>query len=365
MTLSMKSLSRRGRATTLEEVAAAAGVSRATASRVFNGNSRVSAATRRAVERAAERLGYAPNQAARSLVTGRTDSVALVIPEPAFRLSSDPFFRVLVRGIGDVLAQHDLQLVQLLPQSASEEERVGRYLARGHVDGALLASLRGPNILLDKLLARGVPLVVGGRPHSEKGVTYVSPDNVEGARLAATHLAANGRRRIATITGPLDRTSGMDRLAGYRLALEAAGLPCERRLEEEADYTSDDGEAAMRRLLARSPDLDAVFCASDLIAVGALRTLAAAGRSVPGDVAVVGFDDSPVATTTTPPLTSVHQPVEEMGREMARLLLAAIADPGAVGRRIILATELAVRESSQGGGNHHRSTEGQAMMSVE
>ena len=364
MNRGMKSLSRRGRATTLEEVAAAAGVSRATASRVFNGGSRVRAATRKAVERAADRLGYTPNQAARSLVTGRTDSVALVIPEPAYRLFSDPFFRVLVRGIGDLLTQHDLQLVQLLPQSPAEEERVVRYLARGHVDGTLLASLRGPDILLDKLLDRGGPLVVGGRPHAESGVSYVCPDNVGGARLAATHLAASGRRRIATITGPLDRTSGLDRLDGYRQGLEAAGLRCEPRFQEEGDYTSDDGEAAMCRLLARCPDLDAVFCASDLIAAGALRALGAAGRSVPGDVAVVGFDDSAVATSTTPRLTTVRQPVEEMGREMARLLLASIDDPGAVGRRIILATELVVRQSSQEGGDH-RHTEGQAMVSVE
>lgn len=344
----MRSLSARGRAVTLEEVAEAAGVSRATASRVFNVGSPVSPAARRAVERAAKKLGYVPNQAARSLVTGRTDSIALAIHEPNYRLFSDPYFQILIRGITEVLTENDLQLVLLAPQTEAEQERVVRYVLRGHVDGVLLSSLHGRESLVGLLGQQRVPLVVGGRPHDEICVSYVNVDNERGARLATTHLAAGGARRIATITGQLEQTSGVDRREGYRAALRDAGLAEDATLEEEGGYTPESGEAAMRTLLARRPDLDAVFCASDQMAMGALRALAEAGRRVPEDVAVAGFDDLPASATTTPPLTTVRQPIAEMGREMARLLLASIADPSSAGRRVILATELVARASSRG-----------------
>jgi DNA-binding LacI/PurR family transcriptional regulator len=343
----MRSLSRRARAITLEEVAEAAGVSRATASRVFNPGSRVSPGARRAVERAAKKLGYVPNQAARSLVTGRTDTIALVFPEPNYRLFSDPYFQILTRGITDVLTRNDLQLVLLAPQSEAQEQRLERYLVGGHVDGVLLASLHGPQSLLSHLRERRVPMVIGGRPHDEAGLTYVDPDNPAGARSATAHLAAGGCGRIATITGPLDRTAGIDRRQGYREALRDAGLPEDPSLEQEADWDVDAGEAAMDALLARRPDVDGVFCASDLIAMGALRALRKARRRVPEDVSVASFDDMPMAATAEPPLTTVRQPIEEMGREMASLLLAIIAGRASVGRRIILDTELMVRASSR------------------
>ncbi|TMC04932.1 MAG: LacI family transcriptional regulator [Chloroflexi bacterium] len=335
-------------APTLKEVAQLAGVSRATASRVFTESPRVSDEARRAVERAARRLGYVPNRAARSLVTGRSDSVALVIPEPTTRLFGDPFFPRLLRGISEVLAAHDLQLVLVAPQNSADERRLERYLSGGHVDGALLVSLHGADPLPAALQARGLPVVLGGRPTGEGLVSYVDVDNQAGAFSAVRHLVQLGRRQIATIAGSLDMSVSQDRLEGYRRALEAGGLAWDPALEESGDFSHEGGVTAMRTLLERRPRLDAVFAASDLMAAGALLALRAAGRRVPADVAVIGYEDSPIAATSLPPLSSVRQPNEEMGREMARLLIASIGSQRQVARRVVLATELVIRDSTAG-----------------
>ena len=327
---------------TLEEVASTAQVSRATASRVVNGDRRVRDEARDAVEAAIRQLGYVPNRAARSLVTRRSDSVAVVIPEPASQLFGDPFFPRVLRGVSDALAEEEIQLVLLMPQERADELRVERYLAAGHTDGVLLISLHGSDPLPHDLQRKNIPVVVGGRP-SSGGLTYVDVDNRRGAGSAVQHLLDQGRRHVATVAGPQDMPAGADRLAGYHETMAQGGLP---PIEEIADFTLDGGRAAMERLLVRSPQLDAVFAASDLMAAGAMAALAAAGRSVPDDVAIVGFDDSPLAATSQPPLSSVRQPIEEMGREMARLLLHAIRHPTDPPRRVILETSLVVRHSS-------------------
>jgi DNA-binding LacI/PurR family transcriptional regulator len=333
---------------TLDEVARVAGVSRATVSRVVNGSPKVSADVRRIVEKAIDRLGYVPNRAARSLVTRKSDSIAVVITEPASRLFNDPFFPRLVRGISAALSVRDLQLVLLMPNDADDEQRTVRYLTAGHVDGVILVSLHGNDPLPDQLAARRIPSVVLGRPPRGVDVDFVDADNRDGARRATTHLVERGCRRIATITGPRDMVAGIDRLAGYRDALADAGIAIDDGLIATGDFTQAGGEAAMERLLRDRPDLDAVFCASDLMAVAALGVLQAAGRHVPDDVAIVGYDDSPIATTTRPALTSVRQPIEEMGREMVHLLTGGIEQNGRVARHIVLATELIARASSAG-----------------
>jgi DNA-binding LacI/PurR family transcriptional regulator len=337
------------RIATLDGVAREAGVSRATVSRVVNGSPKVSPDVRRAVERAVLRLGYVPNSAARSLVTRRSESVGLIITEPANRLFEDPFFPRLLRGISAELSARNLQLVLLMPEDSDAEQRLERYLAAGHVDGVLLVSLHGADPLPAHLQARGVPMVVGGRPPGGVAASYVDVDNREAARSAVRHLAALGRQQIATITGPLDMGAGADRLEGYIDGLSELGRARDDRLIAEADFTYEGGAAAMRRLLEAAPDLDAVFVASDLMAAGALNVLRTAGRAVPGDVAVVGFDDSPLAAATEPPLTSVRQPIEEMGRELVRLLVASIEDAKRPARRVLLSTDLIQRASSGGG----------------
>ncbi len=334
--------------TTLENVALQAGVSRATVSRVVNGSPKVSPDVRRDVEAAIERLGYVPNRAARSLVTRRSGSIGLVITEPTGRLFSDPFFPRVLRGISAELTARDLQLILLIPNSQADVRRTGDYLSAGHVDGAVLVSLHGEDPLPERLSQAGIPLVLVGRPLRGVSASYVDVDNRQGARSAVEHLIATGRRAIATIAGPQDMAPGVDRLAGYREAIGDAFRATDPALEATSDFTQEGGAKAMSRLLTKRPDLDAVFAASDLIAAGALSSLTAAGRRVPDDVAIVGYDDSPVATSTHPQLSSVRQPIEEMGREVARLLVEAVEGTDRVQRRVILATELVKRASSAG-----------------
>ncbi|MGM0355490.1 LacI family DNA-binding transcriptional regulator [Streptomyces sp. ECR3] len=316
---------------TLEEVAALAGVSRATVSRVVNGGDGVRERLAERVRRAVDELGYVPNQAARSLVTKRHDAVAVVIAEPETRVFADPFFAVQLRGISKELTAHDSQLVLLLTEGREDHTRVGRYLAGGHVDGALVFSLHLDDPLPGLVRRAGLPTVFGGRPGWGGGTdgtgdaVYVDSDNRGGAREAVRHLVGLGRTRIAHIAGALDQTSGVDRLEGFRDVMGES----EPGLVVEGDFTPAGGERAMRELLARHPDVDAVFAANDLTAAGALRVLRETGRRVPDDVALVGFDDMlPVAEQTDPPLTTVRQDIEEMGRLMARLLLRTLDGDG-------------------------------------
>jgi len=330
---------------TLDQVAELAGVGRGTASRVINGSPQVSQRTRLAVEAAVADLGYVPNLAARALVTRRTDAVALVISESEDRVFAEPFFAGVVRGISAVVTAAGRQL--LLALSGSDERPLERYLTPQHIDGALLVSLHGDDPLPEQLRTRGLPVVLGGRPPRGYDGAYVDVDNAGGARAGVTHLLERGRRRIATITGPPDMGAGRDRLAGYRTALADAGLPDEPGLVEAGTFSELSGERAMRALLARHEDLDAVFAANDSMAVGALRVLRDTGRTVPDDVAVVGFDDSPLSRVTEPLLSTVRQPVDGMGRAMAEMLLGLIAGgDGDVRHRAVLPTELVVRGSS-------------------
>lgn len=289
-----------------------------------------------------------PNRAARSLVTGRTESIGVVITEPSGRLFSDPFFPRVLRGISLSLTGRDLQTVLLMPASEEDAERTANYLSAGHVDGVVMVSLHGDDPLLSRLARSNIPLVLVGRPPRGISASYVDVDNRQGARSAVEHLIAGGRTVIGTVAGPADMPAGVDRLAGYRDALADAGLPFDPRLVVQGDFTQAAGAAAANQLLSERPDLDGVFAASDLMAAGALSALAEAGRRVPADVAVVGYDDSAVATSTTPPLTSVRQPIEEMGHEVARLLIDAMEGTNRATRRVILATDLVKRASSAG-----------------
>ena len=312
-----------GGSPTLDEVARLAGVSRATASRAINGHSRVSQKARDAVDAAVRTLGYAPNPAARSLVTRRTDSVALVVPEPDERLFTDPFFAHTLRGASRVLAERDLQLVLLLARPGEQEQRMLRYLRNRHIDGALVVSHHRSDNLADHLAALDLPCAFVGRPWtSADKVAYVDTDNLAGGRLAAELLVERGCRRIGTISGPTDMAAGTDRLEGWRAAMRDAGLADDA--VAEGDFTELGGEAAARELLGRFPDIDGLVVASDLMAVGALRVLAEKGRRVPDDIAVTGYDDLGVSERTNPPLTTVRNPIGEMAEQATRLLLEQI-----------------------------------------
>ena len=256
--------------------------------------------------------------------------------------SDDQVFPGIIRGAAQELEAADKQLVLMLAGSPAGHDRVERYTTGRHVDGVLFASLHGEDPLPGRLARLGIPVVCSGRPLDGADVPYVDVDHVGGVTEAVRHLIRNGRRRIATIAGPQDMVAGIERYVGYRDTVAAAGLP---EMVAYGDFTRESGATAMRQLLAAHPDLDAVFAASDLMAHAALRTLREAGRRVPDDVAVIGFDDIETAAYTEPPLTTVRQPIVELGRQMTRLLLAlAAGEP--VERAVVLPTELVVRQSA-------------------
>ena len=335
-------------AATLETVAELAGVSRATVSRVINHSPKVSTEVRERVQEAIRELGYVPNRAARTLVTRRTDSIALIIPEPDVFFFADPYQTRLATEINRALDGSEIQLVLVMQgrsPAGRAHERMEDYVTSGHVDGVILVSVHEANPLPKALINAGVPLVYGGRPgQSGLAVSSVDVDNVLGARQATEHLAAGGRRLIATIAGPEDMTAGQDRLAGYRAVMAETGLP---PLVVHGDFTERSGFEAMERLLAREPRLDAVFAASDLMARGALAALARSGRRAPAAVALVGFDDLGVAQACDPALTSVRQPIEEVAGGLVQLLVAQIGgqDAESVGS-LTLPTTLTVRDST-------------------
>ncbi|MFC8441780.1 LacI family DNA-binding transcriptional regulator [Streptomyces griseoincarnatus] len=343
---------RSGGRPTLEEVAARAGVGRGTVSRVINGSPRVSEATRAAVEAAVAELGYVPNTAARALAANRTDAIALVVPEPETRFFTEPYFSDMLRGVGAALSDTEMQLLLIFAGSDRERQRLAQYLAAHRVDGVLLVSVHADDPLPDMLSQLEIPAVISGPRSADETLTSVDSDNYGGARQAVEHLISRGRRTIAHITGRLDVYGAERRVDGYRDALRGAGHPVDDLLIEPGDFSEDGGRRAMEALLERRPDLDAVFAASDVTAAGARQALREAGRRIPDDVALVGYDDSAIARHMEPPLTSVRQPIEEMGRAMTDLLLAEVADrrPSATRelerRQMVLATELVERASS-------------------
>jgi DNA-binding LacI/PurR family transcriptional regulator len=334
-----------GGAPTLETVAAYAGVSRATVSRVINNSPKVSPEVREAVEAAIVQLGYVPNRAARTLVTRRTDSLAMIIPEPDAFFFADPYLTTMVTEVNRALDATELQLVLVMQGQSGAvpaRGRMERYVTSGHVDGVILVSVHEANPLPGILAGAGVPVVHGGRPAATHApMPYVDVDNVYGARQATEHLLGLGRRHVATITGPQDMTAGQDRLAGYRQVLGEAGLA---QRAAQGDFTERSGYRAAQELLQADPRLDALFGASDLMARGALRALGEAGRRVPDDVAVVGFDDLGVAQGCEPPLSSVRQPIEQVARELVRLLLELVEGKSA--QSLTLATTLTLRASA-------------------
>jgi LacI family transcriptional regulator len=331
---------------TLEEVAQLAGVSRSTVSRVVNDHPNVRPEVREQVWQVIHQVGYQPHAAARSLVTSRTHVIGMIIPEAVTTLFTDPFFPLLLRGATDACNSHQYQLMlSLFTANADQKEIYQRILRSAYLDGVVVASASLDDPLIPNLLRDRIPFVSVGR-HPNNPVHYVDADNINGAQMAVEHLIRLGHRRIATITGPLDMIHGQDRLSGYRQALEARGIPVEEELIVEGDYTEASGMVAMQRLLPASPT--AVFVASDMMAVGALKALRQANRRVPQDIGLVSFDDIPIASAIVPALTTVRQPIERMGSIAVEVLLGVLEsspEEAAPAQRIVLPTELVVRAS--------------------
>jgi len=330
-------------APTLEMVAARAGVSRATVSRVVNGSPKVKPELISAVNAAIAELNYVPNRAARSLASRRTESIALVIPESTSRVFADPFFAMIIQGVAVYLASTDYTL-GIVVASEANPDKTRRYLTGGNIDGALVVSHHSGDHSYARL-GRTVPVVFGGRPlHASDGESYyVDVDNIDGSFTGTRHLIERGRKHIATIAGPADMPAGFDRELGWRRAMTEAGLDTE--LIEWGDFSPASGAMAMRRLLARKVPLDAVFAANDQMALGAYAVIAESGLSIPDDIAVVGYDDDALGSAAAPALTTMHQSMTELGAAMAEKLVKIIeGEP--VEHATILQTKLIVRGSS-------------------
>ncbi|MEU9149517.1 LacI family DNA-binding transcriptional regulator [Streptomyces sp. NPDC048417] len=327
---------------TLDEVALRAGVSVGTVSRVINNRRHVSTKARQAVESAVAELGYVPNVAARSLASQRRGAVVLAISSDDPALFANLFFAEVITGVNAVIEETDLELLLVLAASERGRARLARILQSRGADGVMLLALRENDPLAKVAEAGGVPVVHGGRPLDRAPRWYVDADNRGGARQAVEYLISTGRRAIATVTGPLDMHAGVSRYLGFREAVAVAGLTDHR--VAHADFSEAGGAAATARLLDEHPDLDAVFVASDAMAAGALRVLRERGRAVPEDVAVVGFNDILTAQHTQPALTTIHQPIVALGREMTRMLVRVLS--GEEPTPLILPTDLVIRGSA-------------------
>jgi LacI family transcriptional regulator len=328
---------------TLEDIARICGVSRSTVSRVINGERNVSPETRQQVLNVIQEINFQPNLAARGLAAGKTRVLGLVIPMGVGAIFTDPFFPLLIQGVSTTCNELDYSVMLWLDEPEYERRTVRQVLYNGLVDGVIVSSMLMDDPILSALGDGKLPYLQVGRPPANPGLNFVDVDNIQGSCLAVRHLLKSGRRRIATITGPQNMIAGMDRLQGYRRALEEWGIPFDPALVVEGNFTDLSGYSAIQHILPHHPD--ALFSASDTMASGALRALHEANIRVPQDVAVVGFDDIPFAAHTDPPLTTVHQPIQRVGSMAAQTLVEIIEQPANQPRQIILPTELIVRSS--------------------
>ncbi|MGG7449713.1 LacI family DNA-binding transcriptional regulator [Plantibacter auratus] len=324
---------------TIDDVAAAAGVSRGTVSRAMNGHRWVSEEARRAVEAAVRSTGYRANAHARGLKLRRSGSVAFLLGEDVDHLFSDPNFAVLMKEVSTALAERNIAMVLLLASSLEEQRRALDFIGTGQIDGVMFVSWNRELGVLDQLTSQGVPTIYCGTPVDQRSTTsYVAADDRDGARTMTEHLLGLGRSRVVMIAGPPLGVGGLLRVDGYRDALGSDGTVV------HGDWSRQSGADAMERLLADDPTIDAVFAANDLMASGAIQVLMAHGRRVPDDVAVGGFDDSAAAVASSPTITTMRQPFPRIAREMTRLLLEQIE--GQQPAHVVLRTEFVPRESA-------------------
>src|SRR5512133_1276351 len=295
---------------TLEDIARLSGVSRSTVSRVINAEVNVKEGTRRKVQEVINNYNFQPNLAARGLVTGRTNVIGVVIPASVAVVFTDPYFPQLLQGVSALCNTRDYSVMLWLAEPEFERRMISRILHNGLVDGVLVASIAMNDPIIESLIESKMPFMLIGR-HPTEDVNYLDVDNVQSGRKATMHLVRLGYKRIATITGKQSQVAGYDRYQGYVKALQDSDHPVKPELVAEGDFTEESGYKAMQRLLKFKPD--AVFVASDMMAFGAMRALRDANLRIPEDVAVVGFDDIPASSKTTPPLTTVRQAIVQMG----------------------------------------------------
>jgi LacI family transcriptional regulator len=333
-----------GQQLTLEDVAKLAGVHRSTVSRVINDSPNVSPEARKKVQRVIQSTGYQPNAAARSLASQRSNMIGLVLPRSVSSFFTDPFFPHLTQGIAFGCNNNNLSLSLFLAGNREDEDKIlPRISRRGFLDGILIQAGRPDEFLIDRLTKSNIPVVIIGRPFAPDGICYIDIDNISAGTKATQHLLDLGYQNIATITGNHDSTVTLDRLEGYQKALTAAGREIRPDLIAEGDFSEHSGYLAMKALLPDRPD--AIFCQSDIMAAGAMRAIQEAGLSVPEDIAIIGFDDIPIARQLKVQLTTIKQPITKFGIKAVELLIDLIENDTKPARRVILDTEIIVRDS--------------------
>jgi LacI family transcriptional regulator len=329
---------------TINDIAKRVGLSKASVSRALNGKQDVDPETRKRVLKVAAQVGYVPSASARALSNGRSNCLGLLVPTLTW-----PWILEVLRGVAEEIERSGYSLILYTTSGGEDSERefMSQVVPAGAVDGLALVIPLGMLEYIERLAKGGLPVVVVDDRGHYPDLPTVATTNIEGGRSATLHLVERGRRRIAMLNGPRDFGCNRDRLEGYKSALQKAGLQFDPKLVVDSDFKESGGASAMTTLLAADPKLDAVFVANDVMAFGAMRALRNSGRRVPDDVAVVGFDDIPASAMTHPPLSTVRQPLYEMGRTAASMVMAAVRGES-ITNRIELPTSLVIRESSGG-----------------
>lgn len=327
--------------TTIVDVARAVGVSTATVSRVLNNQPGVDPRLAATVRKAMKELGYRPSRVARSLRTRQSRVWALIISD-----IGNPFFTDMVRGIEDVAYAAGYSIILCNSEEDPAKEASYLELAIAESVAGVILMPTGKETDLEPLASFGIAVVLADRTLATETTDSVVIDNPTGAAQAVGHLVRGGYRRIACITGPLTTTTGAQRYAGYREALREGGIAVDESLVRVADFKEEGGRLAMTDLLRQRERPDAVFVANNVMTVGALHGIAEAGLAIPGDIAVVGFDDMSWSDLLRPRLTTVAQPSYDMGVEAGRLLRSRLEGYAGAARMVTLSATLRIRESS-------------------
>jgi DNA-binding LacI/PurR family transcriptional regulator len=305
----------------------------------------VSDATREKVQAAADKLNFAPLQAAQALASSRSQSIALVIPEPDSLVLGDPFLSLVIRGVSEIVHTTKYQLVLVIVHPDDPPAKVSSAVRPGYVDGAIVVSQHGTGAAAQAIAQTNVPVVYIGRPWTRSAQLYVDVDNWLVGQLATQELLASGATRVACVAGPEDMSPVRDRAAGWVQTLFEAGLTPGPLAH--ADFTRQGGEDCMRTILEQDREIDAVFAQSDLMAAGAMHVLAEEGLDVPGRIKIIGVDNTELGQSTAPPLSSVTNPADRLANRASQMLLRVIedgVDPATITPEIIR-PELVVRGS--------------------
>ena len=328
---------------TLEKIGELAGVSRSTVSRVINNYPHIKPEVRENVLRVIEETGYQPHIIARSLASKASRVIGLMIPSIINAVFTDPYYPKLTQGIAQACNEAGYILTLILFHSPEEERQNARRIVNNSLmDGIIITAEILDDPIVPDLIAANIPFVQIGRPHQTDKISYVDSDNHAGGKIATEYLIECGYQRIAQIA-TAKNTAGFDRSQGYQDALTGFGMQYDENLVAYGDYTRESGYNGMKQLLSYQPD--AVFCQSDTMALGALQAIREAGLSVPDDLAMVGFDDLPPALLAEPNLTTVRQPIHEIGMMAVQLLLDILEHGTQPPRHRVLPVELVQRET--------------------